>query len=539
MRTHRTNRPFDSPVSWLRSRQEMRELNYWLTFVAYNPTDKSLNNRIYLVYLVLFFGVWIFVTLTFFASGSEILLRFINAQNPAKVVVIIIGIVLVIWNLVRICSVLRRSPVEFSEEDSYLLCQTPISRRAIVLRWLWMPWFKSAIPFWVLALVLGFSLGDIAFSQIAIATHIIEYLGYGLRAWLMLMPVHLALFAMQWAIGVLRVRPDVRVGHLSILAFGSGLALPAVLWLAMPWFEKAGLGVIVAVGIGMAILSLAALAAAAGRFHLARAAQETRSSVLLNDALRYGQTNYAENLRAQQRLRGEKAPSRLPGRPGPVALIWKDFLQATRGLQSGVIQKWLSLASAAFVVFLLPGNISLLFLFVWVIQVGKLAVTRLRSDLSCWPIFHQLPISSRRAIILDMASTLVGIVLVSLVAAAGGWALQNSLMNLEAGFLPITPGSEPAAALPSTVILLIPGVTAAVAGMAALDVVRHARSTLLLNGQSPDVDLLGVFSGLVAVGMPGLAVALLPGVVGLRLGFGLSLLTGCLALLLASRARPV
>ena len=542
MRTTSVSQPAqrlsDPSVNWLRSRQEVCELNFWLSIVAYDPNDESLNNRLYLVYLVLFFSVWIFVTLTFFASGSAMLLSLLNAQDPGKTVVVLMGIVLVIWNLVRLYNALRRSPVEFSEEDSYLLCQTPVSRRAVVLRWLWMPWLKSAFPFWILALILGFSLGDIAFSETVITSHFIEYLGYGLRAWLMLAPVHLALFALQWAIGAARMHPDVRVGYLAVPAFGSGLALPAALWLALPWFEKAGFGIIVAADIGAAILCLVALAVSAKRFNLAWAAQETRTHVLLNDALRYGPTGYAENLRAQQRLHKEKTPSRLPGRPGPAALIWKDLLQAARGLQLSKLQRWFSLASAAFGIFVLPGSTSLLLLFIWVVQVGKIAITRLRSDLSCWPIFHQLPISSRRAIILDMASALVGIVVVSLMAGMGGWALRNALMNMDAGSLLMTQGSELAGALSSGTFLLIPGAAAAAAGMAALDVVRHAQSNLLLIGQTPDVDFIGVISGLVAAGLPGFVVAIRPGPVGLSLGFGLSLLIGCLALLLAGRARP-
>ncbi|BBB46947.1 hypothetical protein Pelsub_P0174 [Pelolinea submarina] len=401
-----------------------------------------------------------------------------------------------------------------------------------------MPWLKSAFPFWILTLILGFSLGDIAFSETVITSHFIEYLGYGLRAWLMLAPVHLALFALLWAIGAARVRPDARLGYSTALGLISGIALPVMLWLALPWFEKAGLSVIVAAGFGAAILSLAGLAISAKRFNLAQAAQETRTHVLLNDALRYGPSGYAENLRAQQRLHKEKAPTRLPGRPGPAALIWKDLLQVMRGLRLSKLQRWFSLASAVFGIFVMPGSISSLFLFIWVIQVGKIAITRLRSDLSCWPIFHQLPISNRRAIILDMASALVGIVAVSLLAGLGGWAVRNALLNTEVGSLLMAQASESAGIFSSVTLLLIPGTAAAVAGMAALDVVRHAQSNLLLIGQAPDVDFLGLISGLVAAGLPVFIMAVLPGLAGSILGFGSSLLMGAIAMFLAGRARP-
>jgi hypothetical protein len=102
----------------------------------------------------------------------------------------------------------------------------------------------------------------------------------------------------------------------------------------------------------------------------------------------------------------------------------------------------------------------------------------------------------------------------------------------------MTQGSELAGALSSGTLLLIPGAAAAAAGMAALDVVRHAQSNLLLIGQAPDVDFLGLISGLVAAGLPVFVMAVLPGPAGWILGFGSSLLMGAIAMFLAGRARP-
>lgn len=539
----RDNHLLDPAVCWLRSRQELRELNYWLTFVAYDITDESFSNRIYLIYLVLFFSAWGFVTLTFFASGGETLLRLLNAPNPAAAATSLAMSVLVAWNLARLFGVLRRCPVEFSEEDSYLLCQTPVSRRAVVLRWLWLPWIKSALPFWALAVMLGFSLGEIVLPQMEITARIVAYSGYGLRSWLVLAPVHLALFALHWTVGMLRLRLEVYrsgmwAGWLAALLLCLGLVFPVILWQALAWFEQTGLGFALVLGIGAAILNLVVLAAATERFSLALAAEETRAHVLLNDALRYGLTEYAQTLRTQERLRGEQSPARLAGRPGPAALIWKDLLQSVRGLQWSDLGRWLSLASVAFGAFALPDRGSLLLLTLWVVQVGKLVVSRLRSDLACWAVFRQLPISSQRALILDLAPALTGVVLVSLIAAAGGVTLRGTLAGGVTGGLPTVPGNELVGALPLATVLLIPGAAAAVAGMAALDVVRRAQSALLLNGQAPDVDFFGVITGLVAAGLPVLVITLLPHAVGLGLSIGLSLLIGALALWFAGRARP-
>ena len=142
-------------VYWLRSRQEERELAYWLAIVAYEKSDHSFNNRVYLLYLILFFGVWVFVTLTFFASGGALLFKMINPEDPVQIALLVEILLLGIWSLYSTWRAVRRCPVLFSEEDGLLLSQTPIPRSNIILRWLLMPWLKSAIPFWIVAVTLG------------------------------------------------------------------------------------------------------------------------------------------------------------------------------------------------------------------------------------------------------------------------------------------------------------------------------------------------------------------------------------------------
>ena len=46
--------------------------------MAYEKSDHSFNNRIYLLYLIIFFGIWVFITLTFFAGGGALLLDMIS-----------------------------------------------------------------------------------------------------------------------------------------------------------------------------------------------------------------------------------------------------------------------------------------------------------------------------------------------------------------------------------------------------------------------------------------------------------------------------
>jgi hypothetical protein len=72
------------PIQWLRSRQETSELDYWLTFVAYDQKDRTFLNRMYLLYLFLFFILWFFVVLVFFASVGSKVLVYLNETNTAQ-----------------------------------------------------------------------------------------------------------------------------------------------------------------------------------------------------------------------------------------------------------------------------------------------------------------------------------------------------------------------------------------------------------------------------------------------------------------------
>ena len=149
-------------IHWIRSRKESRELSYWLSFVYFDTKDRSLNNRIYLVYLVVFFSVWWFIALLWFAKAGATLLTMFSPIDPTGLAIALNLLVLLVWFIVSFIQALRRSPVKFSEEDSLLTCQMPLNPRQVVMRWMAMPWVKSLLPFILLALVLGFSLAEAA-----------------------------------------------------------------------------------------------------------------------------------------------------------------------------------------------------------------------------------------------------------------------------------------------------------------------------------------------------------------------------------------
>ena len=522
-------------VNWLRTRQEEHELTYWLSIVSYDKKDRSFNNRIYLFYLILFFSVWIFVTLTFFAGVGALLLRLFNANQPAQAALLCEVLVLGIWNIFALRAALKRSPVIFSEQDATLICQMPVDHRQVTLRWFLMPWLKSAIPFWLMSITIGFSLAEIGMAGAINAGHIFAYAGYGLRAWAAMLPVHLALFAFQWVIGVYFLQKDLDRRQfawpvmifaivLSSLAVFSllyaGISDPFVKTLFFPLLAGFGTGSLLPSLLPSGILAVALLGllyGVSGSFSLSRAAQETQGWEVIHTALQYGFTSYAESLQTQNRLGVRRAPSRMPALAGAGILVWKDILQSRRSFRLGSLGNWFTIFAIMLGLSLLPDLASItLAMFFWGNTIEKVSVIRLRNDLSCWPLTRQLPISYRKFLIFELGLAY----LLSVMVSSAGLGLSAALFHTQI----------------HSSILLIPGMVAGVAGIAALDVIRHSRSNLLLNGSVPNVNAGGILLGVLFAVIPLYIYVFLPGIIGLILSILVSLFLGFAAFRLALHA---
>ncbi|MDP3450038.1 MAG: hypothetical protein Q8R87_05620, partial [Anaerolineaceae bacterium] len=278
-------------LHWLRSKQEENELGYWLSFAAYDQRDRSFINKAYLLYLVIFLLIWLMMVLFFFAKYGGMALALISLDQAANTTMLLEWAVLICWNLVRLFQASRRSPIVFSETDKALVCQTPVSRRALVIRWLWMPWFKSALPFWLLSIVLGFSTAELYYSGAETANAFFSYVGFGIRTLLQIIPIHLALYAFQWSVGVLRLRKNDQKNWIMFPAIALGLILLGILISSNALYSSFGstpLNLFInpdyisgtassslPLGIFSALLMLVLLFTVSPYFNLNRAAQET------------------------------------------------------------------------------------------------------------------------------------------------------------------------------------------------------------------------------------------------------------------------
>lgn len=485
-------------TAWLvRGRQMETRFAFWLAAIGYDRRDRSLQHRIYLVYALLFMTGWVFAVFTLFASSGAGLLKSYNPANPAAGAADLALKLTLAWVAFSLVQVSRRSPFVFSEDDAYLICQTPLDRRAVALTWFPADWLQKALPFWAALVTLGFSLAEIRLNGNATAKDIPMYVLTGLRALVAFLPVQLGLCAALWAFGALRLSGYGEPPWLRRSAWiGAGAvllgALPAAPWQVLFWPLgyplRAGFGLATwlfgaAVGLALATLGLLALWAASGQLNLSLAAQETTGHEAQQAASRVGDFEQAQALRQRERLGLGRPPTRLKARPGLWVLPWKDAVQSMQAPGWLELLGWLEVLGTALAGALLPyWEGRLLAAILWVIFLGQVATRRLREDLAHWSLVRLLPMDSSRVLLADLGLS---------------WALGLLLT-----WLGLIPGLPVLGAAGLGLMLLAPVLTATVLLAAAYDVLHQCSVSALLAGNAPTVTGRGALLGLVLAAAP-------------------------------------
>jgi hypothetical protein len=509
-------------VWMVRSRQIARKLNFWLALIGYNPRDHSFSHRLYLIYATIFMSGWGFAVLSLFAGAADNLLIMLGFTPMNQAAAALSTLALVIWALFLLWQVTRRSPFVFSENDAYLICQTPAPRSAVALFWFLGDWFEVAALFWAGAVTLGFALAE---NQLNHKVSLLDFpliMGFGLRALVIFGLLQLGVMALLWALGGTRLQHArtlpwlFPLGLLAILAVGSGLlfsisrlglaGITVSFWRVLLWpliypaqaaFGAASFSTGLLVALLLSCVGLLALAGVGSGLNLSRAAQETTFREKVETARRYGQTELAREINLRGRLGEGRAPTRLPGRAGPWMLLWKDMLQSSRSLSLEDVWAWLVLFGASSGVGLAPDIGSRgLAMCIWAVLTGPRVTARLQKDLAYWSLLRLLPFSSQNLLLAEMVVPWVMVV-------STGWV---SLILTGAGL-----GSWRIAAA-----ILLPGLCAAAAFAAAFDLARQARSDMLLNGSAPGISAVGGLLILACLALPAGMLVLFgnPGVTG-------------------------
>jgi hypothetical protein len=500
-----------NPVWDLARRRAFSRLAFWLLALGYDARDRSTTNRVYLVYFCLFWLGWI--TAMFALLGTQLAqaLRSMPGIDPLQLVILLSTYALSGWAVIQLWQAARRSPFVFSEQDSFLLCQTPVSRRTVGLAWFLQSWFATAPFFAAGAVILSFTLVEFGPRQVLPPLMLVQYLGAALRALSLVVPLQMALQAAVWGIGALRLGPRGRGGARENLWLRLAAPLLGLVLLASLLVPGAGSVVLVPIrlplqaaftagsslapgwwiGFGLCLLYLGAsliwLANRSTTINLGQAARETRIRYAVQLARSLQRNDLAAALIQQEHLRAVHRPSRLPARAGRWVLVWKDAVQSLRSLRLSLILSWL----VAFVLCLgmfraSSWALQMVLAGLWTISLGSLTARRLRSDLARWWLLRSLPLRGSDLLTAELAlSCGLGTLL--------GW------LALAFSGRPLGPCLIAAALLPFLVISAALG--------SAHDILRHSKARFLMapgiaEENVPQQNAGGVLQGLASVLLP-------------------------------------
>jgi hypothetical protein len=557
-------------VWMVRSRQILSRFRFFLAIFGYDRNDRSLTHKIYLVYAAVFYTLWSFAVLSLLAGATARILEDIGRLGgqpngtPISVPQMAVGIStlgLLIWFILAAYRASRRSPIIFSEEDAYLVCQTPADRRAVALSWLAGQWPPGAAPIWAIAVTLGFALVEASSQGNLNGADIPRYVLAGFRSLSIVVFLQFGMLAIIWALGILRLQKD-RVRTKLFIAPLAVAALLAVAWFSSGWsgfipsttpgwavilkpvqipfqagygFISWGLGMLLSLGwtaIGLLILSLAAV-----ELNLSRAAQESRGLSAQGWDVISEPSRKVQPLDKGDIQGAEHPPSpwfnRLnwKGRGKAQILVLKDLVQSSRLGWWTRLRRWIGLylvGLGVLVIPVLPGSdwaAGALALVYWALLVAQQSTQSLKIDLAKWWLFRQLPLSAREALVGDLNVPWALVVLIN-------WASLFTADSLRFIGVPAIFGANSILFLGLALLVIV--LVRCIGLIGTLDILRQAKNSLLLAGESPQVGTFSLFIG----GGIALVVALLVSQLawlGMLLALGLSAAAAWLILRLAAR----
>jgi hypothetical protein len=473
---------------WVRLRQIASGLRFWTAMVGYDPRDRSPSHRIYLIYLLIFFSLWGFSLLVLLAEAGVGLIVLIGPSAPSRTAlwmtstILLGGWMLACWRYVR-CS-----PFIFSAEDSVLICQTPVDRRHVALAWMWGDWLPAVVPSLALVVVLRFASLQLVEQEPIRWSHLPAYWGAGFQAATVVVFLHLALTAGAYTLGALRLRggrdmpvlrliPPVFALLLIAIAVLDTGRLQAVLW---PVFYPlaAAFGEInwmigLTVAVSMAAAGVLALYLSSSTMSLSRAAQETQTVSGFQLIRWLGDTSLTSRMKQRERLGAGHITSRIPGKAGTWALLWKNVVIFTRSFDASQLLAWSGIFSACLgLVITDTWGVRMWAFIFWTVLISQRCTAGLRSDLELWPLSRQLPFRGRQL--------MVGVLALPVVLAIGMTWIALGVSNW-LGF--------PA---PGLFAWMVPGLVLNIAILSVLDILRQSKTSDLLAGQVADTQAGGM-----------------------------------------------
>jgi len=484
---------------WLvRLRELAGRMRFWTAIVGYNPRDHSLSQNIYLIYVAIFFSLWGFAVLALLAGLGANVLTLVKGLTPSLASTMIVGVVLWMDAIWQGYTSGKRSPFIFSETDAELICQTPVDRRQVALAWFLGDWIPGGLVLGGLAVVMRFASLQLVEQGGVVWAHLPGYLLAGLQVVSIILPLHMAFMAADYALGALRLRGDMDNPWLRWIPVWAGLGLIILALISKQGIQvflwpvlfplKAGFGepywlAGFTMAVILALIGLLALYWVSSRLNLSRAAQESRFRWSIQQVSWLGDSQLRREMITRQRLGVGHQASRIQGRAGAWALIWKDWVTSLRALDFGTIMAWLGIFGVYLGMILAPDWGARLWAFaIWTLSVSQRCTERLRADLKVWTITRQLPFSGQEILAAQVATPVLGITLLSWLAMGfSSWLGFSSVISL---------------------LVLAPVAIVCIAFTAAFDILRQCHSSDLLAGQVADLGAGGVVLGIILAGTP-------------------------------------
>lgn len=242
---------------WLRWRQFKDDAVYWLRVLGYDPREKALTQRIYVLYLLGIAAFWC-VAMWAFAYDSAVALGRSLSNDALAGLMQSVPAVVVTIQVLALMNALSSTPLKLTFADIAYVAASPLSRAALVILGFARLVVTRSLPAALTAALLGAVLGAALNSDDAGLA--------SLRAGLMAVPLVIVTWGAAWALGLLRLI-DARLRRLRYLWLTPPLllALASVLPDAALWPGR-GL-VLAAAGESpwwLAVLLVGLAAAAAG-----------------------------------------------------------------------------------------------------------------------------------------------------------------------------------------------------------------------------------------------------------------------------------
>ena len=487
-----------SAVWLIRLGQLANQMKFWTAIVGYNPRDRSLSQSIYLVYAGVFFSLWGFAVLTLLADLGAGLLSLFEGLAPSVAATYVIIFVLFCDTTLRGYKAGKYSPFVFSEEDAGLLCQTPVDRRQVAIAWMLGDWLPAALFYLALAVVLCFANLQLVGQGAILWNRLPSYWLAAIRIASIVLPLHLAFIAADYAFGAFRLRDDrdyhilrwIPIGLMIILSSLAFISLPGlqiVLWPVI-FVLNSGFGngswlAGICVSTALSMVSLLLLYMVSTRLNLSRAAQESHFRWAYHQISWLGDTRLSQQMKTREQLGTGHSTSRLPGSAGNGALIWKDGVTSLRRIDFAPIGAWLGIFGSGMGMMMAPDWGTRMWAFIiWCLLVGQRGTERLRSDLEVYAIIRSLPFSGKKVLLAEIALPAFTATMLTWFASMIGFWLGLSAQII--------------------LVVLAPTAILCIMLAAMVDILRHSSSSDLMAGQAAEMGAGGLLLGILAAGLP-------------------------------------